>query len=651
MKHIAHLLFLVMLMTALVVLSAVAVAGQDAPTETVCESYSEAPELAERVAAGELPPVAERLPEEPLVVQPADEIGQYGGQMFDLYGGSRLAEFRQYGYEGLVRWNVDGSEVIPNIAKGWDVSEDGTTYTFYLRKGMKWSDGVSFNANDILFWWNQVETNLDINPGGPHSYFVVNGTPATVTKIDDETVQFQFAEPNGLFMQNLSASYGVRVTQFAEHYLSQFSQELNPDGVAELMAADGYDEYGPWWHAKVGTYGEDSEYNDPNRPFLQPWIPTEPFIGKERFTIVRNPYYFKIDPACNQLPYIDERVFTLVTDPEVAVLDTMNGEDDISEFNVNTATNRAVFFDNMESGNYHFVDVINSNFNTMLIHLKFNHPNAEIATVLDDKNFRIGLSEAMDRQTVIDTIYLGQGEPFQQSPRPESPFYNETLAKQYTDFDPDAANAALDQVLPNKDSEGFRLLPSGERFTFNIGVDPGFRPDWVDVMQIVERNWEAVGIDTNVVILGDDVWRQRVQEDDIHAYVWAGENGTGQLPLVAAAGYTPEAAWGWIAWNNQRMNSDTELTADPVEPPAELQRQYEIVDEIHQAVTPEDQAALMNELLDLAADQFYTIGLSLPAGDYRTVTNRMHNVPEPLIGGWLYPGPAPANFETFYVTD
>ena len=651
MKPIARLLFLVMLMTALAVLSVVAVAAQDAPAETICASYNEAPQLADRVAAGELPPVAERLPEEPLVVTPADEIGQYGGQMFDLYGGTRLAEFRQYGYEGLVRWSVDGSEVIPNIAKGWDVSEDGTTYTFYLRKGMKWSDGEPFSADDILFWWNEVETNLDINPGGPQSYFVVNGVPVIVTKIDAETVEFKFAEPNGLFLQNLSASYGVRATQFAEHYLSQFSQNLNPDGVAEMMKADGFEEYGPWWHAKVGTYGEDSEYNNPDRPFLQPWIPTEPFVGKERFSFVRNPYYFKVDPACNQLPYVEERVFTLVTDPEVALLKTMEGADDVSEFNVDTSVNRAVLYDNMEAGNYHFVDVINSNFNTMLIHLKFNHPDAAIAAVLNDKNFRVGLSEAMDRQTVIDTIYLGQGEAFQQSPRPELPFYNETLAKQYTDFDPEAANAALDQVLPDKDSEGFRLLPNGERFTFNIGVDSGFRPDWVDVMQIVQRNWEAVGIDTNVVILGDDVWRQRVREDDIYAYVWAGENGTGQLPLVNAGAYVPEAAWSWQAWDNQRLDPNAELTADPVEPPAELQRQYQILQEIRQATTPEAQADLMNELLNLSADQFFTIGLSLPAGDYRTVSNRLHNVPEPLIAGWLYPGPAPANFETFYVTD
>ena len=643
MKHAAKgSLFFVLL--ALFVIAIVPVSAQD----MMCESYNEAPQLVAMVEAGELPPVADRLPVNPRVVEPADSIGQYGGEMFDLYGGSRLAEFRQFGYENLVRWSVDGSEVIPNIAESWEVSEDGTTYTFKLREGLKWSDGELFTADDILFWWEQVETNTDIYPGGPYGYFVVDGEPATVTAIDDLTVEFKFGQPNGLFLQNLSASYGVRVTQFPEHYLSQFSMELNPEGVAELMAEAGAEEYGQWWVANVGSYGQDAEYNDPNRPSLQPWIPQAPFIGEERFTLVRNPYYFKIDPECNQLPYIDARTFSLVTDPEVALLKTIDGEDSFSNREVSQPPNRAVYFDNMEAGNYHFIDVVNSDFNTMLLHLKLNHPDEAISAVLQDKNFRVGLSQAMDRQTIIDTIYIGQGISHQQAPRPESPFYSEQLATQYTAYDVDAANAALDMVLPEKDAEGFRLLPNGERFTFNIVVNPGFRPDWADVMQIVERNWEEVGVDTNPVITGDDVWRVRVQDNDIHAYVWAGENGTGLLPLVAAGGYTPEAAWGWRAWESQRLNPEAELTDTPVEPPANLQRSYEILEELRQATTPEAQADLMNELLSLAAEDFYTIGLSLPMGDYRVVNNNLMNVPNPVIAGWLYPGPAPANFETFY---
>src|SRR5258708_5095950 len=188
-----------------------------------CTAYQEAPQLAADVAAGKLPAVKDRLPKNPVVDTPAEKIGTYGGTMLNLYAGVRLAEFRLYGYENLVRWSPDGSKVVPNIAESWDINNGGKEYVFHLRDGLKWSDGKPFTSDDILFWWNDVETDKEINPGGPHSYFVVNGQPATVKAIDPLTVSFSWDNPHGLLLQNLSASYGVRVTQFPKHYLAQFS--------------------------------------------------------------------------------------------------------------------------------------------------------------------------------------------------------------------------------------------------------------------------------------------------------------------------------------------------------------------------------------------------------------------------------------------
>lgn len=619
----------------------------------ICEAYNEAPELAEMVAAGELPPIEERLPLNPRVVEPYESIGQYGGTLYDLYDGVRLAEFRKFGYENLVRWSVDGTEVIPNIAESWEISDDGTAYTFHLREGLRWSDGHPFTADDILFWWEEVETNTDIYPGGPYNYFVVNGEPATVTKIDDYTVSFSWSNPHGLFLQNLSAAYGVRVTQFPRHYMEQFSQTYNPEGVAQMMEEAGQTEYGPWWISRVGSYGHQAEYNDPARPSLQPWIPTAPYVGAERFTFVRNPYYFKIDPECNQLPYIGERVFTLATDPEIRLIKTLDGEDFISRSELNQPTNRAVFFDNQEAGNYHFTDVINSDFNTMQLHMLLNNPDEVQAAILQNRDFRIGMSYAMDRQTVIDTVFIGQGQPYQQGPRPESPFYNEQLATQYTEYNVDLANEYLDRVMPERDAEGFRLRPDGERFTFTVLVNAGFRPYFVDILQLLERNWEEVGIDMVIDSVPDDVFWPRRQDPEIDGFVWIGENGSGLLPLVGANfhAFTPEAAFGWIAWNQLRLNPDATVTAEPVEPPESIQRQYEILNELLQAVGIEAQTTLMNELLAISAEDFYTIGLSLPMGDYQVVNNTLHNVPDPSIAGWLYPGLGPANFETFYIDE
>ncbi len=618
-----------------------------------CASYNEAPELAERVAAGELPSVEDRLPTNPLVVEPFEGTGQYGGTLNDLFDGGRLADFRTYGYENIVRWSVDGNEVLPNIAESWDISEDASAYTFHLREGMKWSDGEPFTADDIVFWWEQVETDEVISPSGPHSYFVLQGEAATVTKIDDYTVQFSWSNPYSQFLSLMASPYGQRMTMYAEHYLKQFDPDFNSEGVEQMMAEAGADDFRDWWLATVGTYGGFAEYNDPNRPHNKAWIPTTPYFTEDRFTFVRNPYYFKVDPECNQLPYINERVWSRAEDAEVRLLKTIDGESSLCNDNVCSPINRSVFFDNMEGGNYHFVEAVPGTFNTMQVHMKLNHPDEAQSAIMQDINFRIGLSYAIDRQAIIDTIYLGQGEPWQSSPRPGTIFYNEQLAKQYTEYDVDLANQYLDMVMPDRDAEGFRLRPDGERFTFAVLANVDFRPVFSDILQFVERNWEAVGIDTIVVISNDDIWRQQYLEDDVDAFVWHGATEPGLAPMLDNNTWTPEAAWGWKAWATEELGLTMHgVPADQVSvvPPEGIQRQYDIYNEVLSAPV-ETQIELWQELLQLAADQFYNIGISLPAAEYYVVNNNLRNVPEPLIRGWMYPGPAPANYETFFFAE
>ena len=610
-----------------------------------CSEYNESPVLAALVAAGDLPPVGERLPADPLIVQPAEQIGVYGGTMVDSTGGNRLAEFRHFGYEPLVRWSVDGGEVLPNVAKGWDVSDDATSYTFHLREGMKWSDGEDFNADDIVFWWEHVETNTDIQ-SSPRDIFIVDGEPATVTKIDDYTVEFKWSNPNGLFLENLSTSYGVRVVQFAEHYHRQFVKSQNPEGVAELMAAANIEDYTQWWNANVGSYGKQSEYNNPERPFVQAWVPTEPFLGKERFTFQRNPYYFKVDTACNQLPYIDARAWVLVSDPEVQLAKTLSGEIDISRVNISTPANRGVMFQNMEQGNYRFISANSADKNVADLRFPLYYPADPVkAEVYSDKNFRIGLSHAINRQELIDVIFLGQGIPHQIAPRPDSSLYNEQLATQYTEYDVDLANSHLDQVLPEKDGDGFRLRPdNGERFTMVVDVNNEFKSDWGDMMELIEGYWEAVGVDIVLNVVSDAVSIARRTDPDRDVFLWLAENGSGRLPLLDADEMMPrDKTWteDWEKWYN---SGGTE----GVEPPANYARAWELQDAIP-TLFGEAQMMAWEELVQITADEFAQMGIALPMGNYRAVKNRLRNVPEPLLEGWLYPGISPANFSTFYI--
>ena len=107
------------------------------------KTFKEAPELAELVKAGKLPPVQERIGHDPLVVKPLREIGKYGGTWrrgftgpFDTSNGHRAAQ-----NDKLLFWDYTGTKLVPNIARGWEVSPDGKVTTLHLRRGMKWSDG------------------------------------------------------------------------------------------------------------------------------------------------------------------------------------------------------------------------------------------------------------------------------------------------------------------------------------------------------------------------------------------------------------------------------------------------------------------------------------------------------------------------------
>ena len=137
--------------------------------------YNEAPALAALVTAGQLPPVDERLPAEPLVVEPIDRVGEYGGTWHTaLVGGQDTAWLRRtVSYDYLMRWRPQWDGLAPNIAKEVIPNDDGSEYTFLLREGMKWSDGEPFTAHDIVFWWEDVANNPDISPGGPPAWMIV----------------------------------------------------------------------------------------------------------------------------------------------------------------------------------------------------------------------------------------------------------------------------------------------------------------------------------------------------------------------------------------------------------------------------------------------------------------------------------------------
>ncbi len=611
-------------------------------------TYHEAPMLAEMVAAGELPPVEERLPANPLVVEPEESIGVYGGSMrMGMRGGDDTALLvRTIAYQGLVRWAPDWSGVVPDVAESWEANEDGSEYVFQLREGMKWSDGYPFTADDIMFWYEDMVMNTDVTPSPPN-WMVAGGEMGVVEKVDDYAVRFSFVAPNGLFLQRLATPDALHPVAFPKHYLEQYHITYNPD--AESLAADaGFESWVDYFRNRGGDFWEGGvRWFTPGLPTLHPWVTEVPITPDgTQLVVVRNPYFFKVDPDGNQLPYFDRVVFDIAGgEVETLVLQALNGDIDMQDRHIATNDNRALFFDNMDAGNYHFFETVLSSMNTMVIALNLTHLDPVKREIFQNIDFRIGLSYAINRQELIDLVYVGQGIPAQAGPRPQSPLYNEQLSTQYTEYDVDLANEHLDAAgYSERDSDGFRLGPDGNRISFTV-ESTTVGVEWNNMLELVSQYWAAVGIDMQVRVEDRTLLYARKEANEHDAVVWGGDGGMDVL--LEPRWYFPFSgesnfAEAWQYWYNDPTDGRAE---EPVE--AAL-RQMELYDQLKSTGDPAQQEALMAEILQIAADEFWVMGISLPSNGYGIVTNNMHNVPATFPNAWLYPQPGPTNIFMYF---
>jgi peptide/nickel transport system substrate-binding protein len=617
------------------------VAQTGSPTE-----FAEAPQLAELVGSGDLPPVEERLPSEPMVVEPTESIGQYGGilQTALLGGGANTDMLDRYiGYEHLLRWSTDWNEVIPNIASGFEVNADSTAYTFTLRPGTKWSDGEPFTADDILFYAEDVATDPDLG--------ATPSNPYTVEKNDDHSFTITFERPDGLFAKNMCTWSGAEWTLYPRHYLSQFHQKYNTTNLDDLIAENDADDWVHLFQLKGGTV-PGTPYNalwqNADLPRLHAWRLVEPYGEGTRVTFERNPYYFKVDPEGNQLPYLDGVNFEVTQDEEVLLLKATAGEMDMLQRTVCTIRNKPVLAESQESGGYNFFEAVPSIMNTNIYQLNLTHKNEAIREIFQNRDFRIGLSYAINRQEVIDTVYVSQGEPWQAAPLPSTPYYNETLAKQYTEYDVDKANEHLDKVLPDKDGDGWRLRPDGERLSFVMEIASGGEfPEMVDAADLVVNRWREVGVDASMRPVERSLRDTRVAANDHDASAWPGGSGL-QDALFNPYLYMPYGYnfWGraWTYW----WRPNPTAGAEPMEPPEPIKQQFALYDELSQSPDPDEQTRLMNEILKIAQEEFWVIGVGTPAVVYGIRTNTLRNVPDSMPEATVYPTPGPTNPEQYY---
>jgi peptide/nickel transport system substrate-binding protein len=617
--------------------------------------YNEAPQLAELVKAGKLPPVDQRLPENPKVVKVVDSIGKYGGIWHIGNVGANTTHYERYaGYEGLIRWTPDWSGYEPNLAERYEINEAGNEFTFYLRKGVRWSDGEPWNADDLMFWYEGIILNKELTPSVP-SWLHQGKDVVKLTKIDDSTVKFTFPKPNGLFMFQLAEVNSVEsICWYAPQYFGQFHPGYNSkENVDKLVKEAGVSNWLELMGAKGGPGGD--YWRNSEKPVLHAWkmklAPGEAG-ATDRAVWERNPYYWKVDEKGNQLPYMDGIELVIVNEIQVLVLKALNGEIDMMDYFIGVPENKPVFFDNMKKGNYHFFTTTPTLTNTAMLQLNLNHRDPVKRKLFQNKDFRIGLSYAINRKEIIELIYGGEGRPHQGAPRPESPYYNERLATQYTEYDVAKANEYLDKVASKKDAEGYRLGPDGKRISVTFEVDKD--REYFDILELLPSYWKAVGVEVNVRPMDRSLWEVRVRgtggiEYDATIHKFGG--GAGLTPLTDpryffAFDANSLYAKAWALWYFNR--SGTGYSFEPEEPPEAMKRQMELYDQIKVTSDFEKQKALMKQLLDIGADNFWVMGTSTEPNQFGIVKNNFKNVPETMPWSWAYPHPAPSNPCQFY---
>jgi peptide/nickel transport system substrate-binding protein len=612
-----------------------------APIVSSQGGYSESPMLAEMVAAGSLPPVEERLPDIPAIVTPFNEVGQYGGSMRVGFVGNNPGWGGLWyitGWENLVSWSPDFSGIVPNIAESWDVSDDVREYTFHLRPGMHWSDGAPFTADDIMFYIEDILFNEELMIGGPTADWLPRegASEFRAEKIDEFTVKFIFANPYGAFLYNLAKWDGRHITWFPKHYLSQFHATYNEDVDTLVAAEEGVEDWVGLFNKKASGPTDDTNnyFNNLERPLLFPWIPTSVLGGSTQMTMMRNPYYWKVDTEGNQLPYIDEVIGVSYQDNEARTLAMINGDLDYVK---DPGDNRVLYFDALDSGApIQISAAISDGGTTNTVQFNRNAQDPVLAEIFSDINFRIGMSHAINREEIIEIVHFGQGEPSQAAPLESSPLYNERLATQYTEYSVELANEYLDMVVPDKDEEGYRLRPDGERLSivFTVSNNLSYGTNWVQIAELIIGYWDAVGVEVILNSVADDQFVEQREQNNIEATMYTGEGGAGLTAMLDPRYYVPGELFGmygngWFYWY---VNSQEATT---VEPPDDIKAIRVMFEEVGRQPTQEAQIAAMAELLEVAADNFWVLGISRPGPGFQPYNVRLGNQPSEWIAGWI----------------
>jgi peptide/nickel transport system substrate-binding protein len=619
------------------------------------KTFSEAPLLAELVRSGQLPPVQQRIGLDPLVVEPLHEIGRYGGTLrrafigpADYHNATRFAA----GPDGLLFWTHDWQTIVPNIARAFELSRDGRVLTVLLRRGMHWSDGAPFTADDVMFWYTHMYSDRRV-VAQPTATLQVRGRNVVIEKVDASTVQFIAPAPYPMLAEMLacytdisgpSATGRTGMGGYApQHYLSRF----HPAFASEAQVIREAREAGFANWAMYLKSRNDWALNE-ELPVLSPWRVVSP-VNRPNFVLERNPYSIWVDTAGQQLPYIDRLDHLQCLSSDAISFKAVSGQLDFQDRHLQISR-LPYLLSNRHRSQY---EVYLNPYEGPDLGIRFNlayAEDAEIGSLLRTKSFRRALSLGIDREAIIETFMFGTGYPTAAVPVPDNKYYpGAQWATRWATLDLPQANRLLDEIgLTRRDAQGYRQRRDG-RGRLRL-VCPAYAThfDYPLIGDMVKDQWRRIGIDLEVQVLDGILWVQRSMAGTLQLSIHAtGSEDPFTWPDLLFP-FNPNGHAGMIGADYARWFQSQGAVGR--EPPAELRAMMDLW-HVGMAAPEHERIEIGRELIRLHVDNVVTIGLvsgSLSFYGIHIAKRNLGNVPRRVLNTQVLRSPVNALPMTFF---
>lgn len=583
--------------------------------------------LASDVASGKLPPATARVPLEPLVGgfdTLGRTTGKSGGRLRMLLPKDKdIRLLNVWGYARLVGYD-ETLQLKPDILKSVDV-EEGRIFTLHLRAGHKWSDGAPFTAEDFRYYWDDVANNPELTPAGIPEELTVDGAPPFFAVIDETTVRYEWPTPNPRFLSQLAAAREPFIYRPA-HYLKRFHIKYgDPAEIEKLVAEAKVKGWAALHNRRDSMYDNDN----PEMPSLQPFL-IEAGDGPV-FHFRRNPYFHRVDTYGMQLPYLDGIDVTIV-EPGLIAAKTAAGDVDLQFRGLSFADAGAL---KAAEGGGHFKVELWPVTKGAQVALYPNLTTVDPAwrALMRDVRFRQALSAAIDRDDINRSLYFGLATAGNNTALKESPLYDPARTVREAVFDLAKANALLDEIgLTQRDARGIRMLPDGRGLQVIVET-AGESAEETAILELIAPTWRKAGIGLIVRPYERSVLRNRAYAGESHMTVWSGfENG---VPTLSASpdelAPVHQEFLSWPRWGQYVATKGASGEPVDVEAAKTLLALYK-----DWIATDDDtaRAAIWKKMLDLHADQQFSIGIVSGVLQPVVVGNDVRNVPEKGIFGW-----------------